>query len=62
MGRPTLCSPYRRRNSLQCYLTDSEYHRVGRIAYKQDKHMSAWLREIILNECSRKESGNDGDQ
>ena len=57
MGRRQFLDPAtKRRNSLQCYLSDAEYHRVGRVAIKQDKHMSVWLREIVLCEVAKKES------
>ena len=56
MGRPLLNSAARRRNSMACYLTDSEYDRVYHIAIKQDKHLSAWFREIILREVEKKEA------
>ena len=55
MGRRAYSPKERRRNSLQCYLTDAEYHRVGRVATKQDKHLSAWFREVILRECKEAE-------
>jgi len=55
MGRPLLTLKARRRNSLQCYLTDDEYHRVGRVAYRKGKHMSAWFREVILREVEKEE-------
>jgi len=56
MGRPLLGATDRRRNSLQAYLTDKEYERVYHVAIKQDMHLSAWFRSIILREVEFKEA------
>ncbi len=58
MGRPLLGSKDRRRNSLQAYLTDQEYEDVYHVAIKQDMHLSAWFRKIILREVKKKEATN----
>ena len=56
MGRPLLGSPLRRRNAIHAYLTDKEYERVYHVAIKQDMHLSAWFRSIILREVEFKEA------
>ena len=55
MGRPLLAPTLRRREYIACYLTTDEYHRVGRIAFKLDKHLSEWMREVLLREVEKVE-------
>lgn len=53
-GRRQFLDPTtKRRNSAQCYLTDLEFRIVCRVALKQDKHISAWMREIVLREAEK---------
>jgi len=57
MGRRQFLDPAtKRRNSAQCYLTDREFETVCRTALKQDLHISAWMRKIILREVEAKEA------
>ena len=56
MGRRSYSPDQRRRNSLQAYLTDLEYERVYHVAIKQDMHLSAWFRKVILREVAEKEA------
>ena len=58
MGRRSYSPDKRRRNSLQAYLTDKEYERVYHVAIKQDLHISAWMRSIILREVTEEEVKN----
>jgi hypothetical protein len=59
MGRRQFLDPAtKRRNSLQCYLTDLEFETVCRTALKQDLHISAWMRKIVLREVEKKEATN----
>ena len=53
MSRPFLDSSVRRRNSVQVYLTDREFRMVCRIALRQNSHLSAWLRKILLREVAK---------
>jgi len=43
----------RRNCALQCYLTPLEYERVYHVAIKQDMHLSAWFRSVILREVDK---------
>ena len=57
MGRRQFLDPAtKRRNNAQCYLTDQEFRVVCRTALKQDLHISAWMRSIILREAEKKEA------
>jgi len=56
MGRRQFLDPAtKRRNSLQCYLNDLEFRTVCRLALKQDKHISAWVRELVLEKVKEGE-------
>ena len=57
MGRRRFLDPStKRNNNAQCYLTTAEFERVYRAALKQDLHISAWMRKIILRECEKREA------
>ena len=55
MGRRAYSPDKRRRNSCQAYLSDLEYARVYRVAIKQDMHLSAFFRFLLLREVERTE-------
>jgi hypothetical protein len=56
MGRPLLTPELRRDSVAQAYLTQQEFRIVSRAAMKQDKHLSEYMREIILREAEKKEA------
>jgi hypothetical protein len=58
MGRRRFLDPAtKRNNNAQCYLTTAEFEKVCRTALKQDLHISAWMRKIVLREVEKKEAG-----
>jgi len=56
MGRPLLSPTERRRNSVQIYLDDHQFRVICRVAIKNGKQISTYLREIALKECETKEA------
>jgi hypothetical protein len=53
MGRPLIASPLKRNCSVQIYLNYQQYRIISRVAFKADKHISQFLRELALKEIEK---------